>query len=239
MFKPYRNKGVLERLYLDEGLTCEEIGDRYGVPSDTIDYWIKKRHLKDRAELPNTSYKDKETLERLYVDEGLTQEEIADKLGNAPGTIWRWIRKHNIERPQRPATCYTIEGYPMWECGNEQLRVHQLLAIAEGYDPHEVFSDNHVIHHKNGIKWANWGDNIELITQSKHGLHHQGIVDGKWHDKQTLWELYVEESMSMSEIAEKLECGVSTIGKYLRKFDIPIKNNQGEYEQYVHPLRKW
>jgi predicted DNA-binding protein YlxM (UPF0122 family) len=45
------------------------------------------------------SYRDKDELRRLYVDEGLDQPEISDIYDVSQATISRWIRKHNITRP--------------------------------------------------------------------------------------------------------------------------------------------
>ena len=45
------------------------------------------------------SYRDKETLEELYVEKGLDQSEISDMFDVSQTTISRWIRKHNIKLP--------------------------------------------------------------------------------------------------------------------------------------------
>jgi len=57
------------------------------------------------------------------------------------------------------------------QCGvvGKGVLVHRLLAVAEyGY---ENVCDN-VIHHKNGIRWDNRPDNIEVMTRSEHSKLH-------------------------------------------------------------------
>jgi len=53
--------------------------------------------------------------------------------------------------------------------------LHQLLAIAEGADPHKVFSDGaYHCHHKNGLRWDNRPCNVELKKAEQHiGDHTQ------------------------------------------------------------------
>lgn len=43
------------------------------------------------------AYQDKETLERLYHDEGLTAQEIANRLDTSQATISRWMDRNGIE----------------------------------------------------------------------------------------------------------------------------------------------
>jgi hypothetical protein len=50
-----------------------------------------------------------------------------------------------------------------------QVAVHQLLAIAMGEDPHDVFSNSeYQVHHKNNVPWDNRPSNIELLTAGEH-----------------------------------------------------------------------
>lgn len=52
--------------------------------------------------------------------------------------------------------------------------VHQLVAIAEGADPAEVFSDGEFsVHHRNGCRFDNRAANLETLRHSEHfGEHH-------------------------------------------------------------------
>lgn len=238
MSEPYHDPEILERLFVDDGLTCEEIGKKLGTHHSTIHQWIQKYDIK-RPKL----YQDPDNLEQLYIQEELSQREIAEKYGVAQITISRWLEKHEIERPE--AASYSHHnGYPKWRSQKDVLRVHQLLAIAEGYDPHDVFSDDTVTHHENGIKWANWPENIELMNQGEHVSHHleerYRNTDKPWEDRQKLWELYVEREKSAKEIGNILGCSQQTVFNHLRKFDIPVRKvGFGGYDHEPHPMRKW
>jgi hypothetical protein len=121
-------------------------------------------------------------MKRLYVDEELSGEEIADELGCAPSTVYYWLEKHDIERRgavDRRVPYVRLEmnnfGHMVWQqskSANFKSRafpVHRLLAIAEhGTD---AVAGNHV-HHKNGIPWDNRPENIAVLTPSEHQSIH-------------------------------------------------------------------
>jgi hypothetical protein len=69
------------------------------------------------------SYRDKETLKTLYVEQRLDQSEIADQFNVSQGTISRWINRHNINRPLDDADylkeMYHEEGMPLSEIADE------------------------------------------------------------------------------------------------------------------------
>jgi len=123
-------------------------------------------------------------------------------------------------------------GYVRVSDGRDVARVHQLLAIADGFDPEDVFSDNTVIHHKNEIKWDNRVENIEMMTNSEHTKYHAVNRDyenyydhttHEWWDEDTLSELYHDEQMTQSEIADELNVSQSTIRDRFNEFDISTR----------------
>ena len=143
-------------------------------------------------------YRDKNTLEELYCEERKSLKEIGERFGVSKSTIHRWMDNHGIERrtdkdagSEKRRVGYAryfidSEGYPAWQAwngkkgGHDLLRVHQLLAIAEGADPHRIFNGvgNTVVHHDNGCKIDNRPKNIEVTSAADHGRHH--IQERSW-----------------------------------------------------------
>lgn len=139
-------------------------------------------------------WRDEETLRRMYWEEGMSSQDIGDELGCSYGAVLRWMDKHDIPRRDRleashlagcleaaqearrvPWVPYTISsGYEIWrdsKTGND-VSVHQLLAIANGADPHEVFREGTVAHHRSGHRRDNRPENIEVMERGEHTKAH-------------------------------------------------------------------
>jgi hypothetical protein len=144
-------------------------------------------------------YDNEERLNRLYWQAGLTQGQIADLHGVSKKDVRESMYKHDIEtrhgpQKQRYARYSTYNGYERWEEGNKTVYVHQLLTIADGADPHKVFSNGeYVIHHKNGVRWDNRPENVEVVTCQEHGRIHAERGDTGCSDSQYK---YTEEELS-------------------------------------------
>jgi DNA-binding transcriptional regulator YiaG len=52
----YRNKSVLKRLYVVEGLTQTEIAKRFGISQDTVSYWLNKHDIHTREAPPQVRF---------------------------------------------------------------------------------------------------------------------------------------------------------------------------------------
>jgi len=128
----------------------------------------------------DTPWRDAATLEQLYWDEGLSLDDIADRLGCSDVTVLNWMEKHDIERRTekrnrlpRPLTVTspgsTNQGYEFVWHDDHCVRHHRLLAVAE----HGVEAvRGHEIHHRNGIPWDNRPSNLAVVGSSEHGCIH-------------------------------------------------------------------
>jgi len=153
------------------------------------DYTSDDNQYSDRA------YRDAETLRRLYHGEGMTLKEVGEHLGVVGSTIRKWMEKHGIERrtgrekPYRVTLRTRKDGYVQWfndyDGKQSTCLVHQLVAIANGADPHDVFSGgDYNIHHKNGIAWDNRPSNLDFVTSSEHQII-ESVCGDEGQDYQT------------------------------------------------------
>lgn len=187
---------------------------------------------------------DPEWLYEQYVEMEKSTNQIANEVGENQGTIWYHLDKHGINTRDRmeevkkscrvPYANYhmTHDGHMRWkttvsENKEKAIGVHRLLAIAEyGFDA--VCGKE--VHHKNRIPWDNRPENLEPLTQGDHKRAHSDQFDrwknrdNPYRDEERLRELYIEKQMNQNEIAEEFGVAGSTIGNWLRKFDIPVRS---------------
>jgi transcriptional regulator with XRE-family HTH domain len=121
-------------------------------------------------------YKDEDWLYEEYVEKGRSQSEIAEDCGCTQKTISNWLAEFNIPTRKmrndltRPAR-FEVDnkGYEQLCSVRKKVGVHRLIAVAEyGFDAVAGME----VHHKNGIPWANWSDNLEVMTKSEHAAYH-------------------------------------------------------------------
>lgn len=130
-------------------------------------------------------YKNRQTLEELYVERGLTSREIATKFDISKSTVLDWLNRHDI--PTRPSTHDKPPNFRTNPLGYEEVRsgcdgqrdsvlIHRLVAVAEfGVDAVAGVD----VHHVNDIQWDNRPDNLSLMSRSEHVSHHheEGLYD--------------------------------------------------------------
>jgi hypothetical protein len=79
---------------------------------------------------------------------------------------------------RRPVPFRVEQGYERWyhnvDGDTVTVGVHQLFAIAEGFDPHDVFADGMNVHHGPEIEHprATIPGNVQLMNDSEHTIHH-------------------------------------------------------------------
>lgn len=125
-------------------------------------------------------HRDEEWLREQYVENGLTQQEMADEVGCGQHTISRWLRRHGIDTRhksdyQHHATIrMNDKGYYIARCqagdSDDRFYLHRLTAVAEyGFD--EVVGND--VHHVNGCTWDNRPENLTPVDSGDHAKLHR------------------------------------------------------------------
>jgi hypothetical protein len=123
------------------------------------------------------------------------------------------------------------DGYEFWEHRfegtNHRVYVHQLLAIAEGTPPEDLFTETNEVHHKNAVPWDNRPGNIEVKPRSEHTRDHH-TPDAPWTDEETFRREY--ERHPPRVLAEKWGCSKRTVTNWRQKHGISPGHKTGRPE---------
>lgn len=129
-----------------------------------------------------TPWRDESLLHKLYWEQHQSTNEIADELGCHQRTVWKWMDRFDIPRRSayeattnrrlHPAV-FTDRGYVICASNHrgttDSVGIHRLVMVAEqGFD---AVAGKHV-HHRNGIRFDNRPENLELFSRSEHAQHH-------------------------------------------------------------------
>lgn len=89
-------KHLLER-HLSEGLSLKRIGDLVGKDASTVGYWVAKHGLEANG---HRKYAPKGGIERTaleaLVEDGVSQNEMARRLGRSLSTVRHWMAKYGL-----------------------------------------------------------------------------------------------------------------------------------------------
>lgn len=145
-----------------------------------------ERFIEGKREDLENPHRDADVLIHHYWDEGQTADDVADELGVSQGTISNWLEKTGLgarprSRVERADFRHDSDGYEVWRVcdpeGETFVGVHQLLAVADGADPAEVWAEDTHVHHCTGLQWLNLPDMVEVVGPDEHVRTH---VAGEW-----------------------------------------------------------
>lgn len=123
----------LDHLYYGQGLTTKDIGNLFGVSDELIRYHMARLGIARRGRPWSSkhirSQLDCNTLERLYVLEGLSMAEIGRRFGVGETTVPTYLKKCGILR--RNLSAATIR-YPRRNFSGDLIEKAYLIGFRQG-----------------------------------------------------------------------------------------------------------
>ena len=83
------------------------------------------------AGVTESPWRDRERLQRLYINEGLTVAEIGDRLGCADTTVCDWLDRHDIDTRDPDPPTMEGEDHPRAVTRDELTEEYQNLAVSK------------------------------------------------------------------------------------------------------------
>jgi len=117
------SKDELYQMYVTEGMTMEQIAEVCDARRWTVSKWLKYHGIQTRCiETIQARMPKKDELERKYINEGMTQREIAKYYGVSHGAIFELIHEHD----DIPLKSRSGETHYNWKGGitSEKVKKH-------------------------------------------------------------------------------------------------------------------
>ena len=93
----------IKKLYIKEGLSIYQIGEKLGASDRTISNRLKKQGIKLRSKGRSCNDLDDEEIKKMYIEEGLSTVQIGEKFGVSSPTISKRLKKQGIKLSKSPS----------------------------------------------------------------------------------------------------------------------------------------
>ena len=211
---PHRDPNRLKKLYHGEQLTHGEIASRLGVSRQTVHNWMQELGIETRgrgAKKPGASYKNEEELRRLYWEEEMSMAEIGEHFGISHVTVKYWMVKHGIDR-REPTDPPHPNDHEVSEKRYEDRELMRRLYIDEQLSQEDIARRLDCC--TNTVR--RWLRRHDIPVRPKGTRN----TDAPWKDEEVLEEMYLEQEMPITQIANAFDVEPNTIVYWLDKLSV-------------------
>lgn len=149
--------------------------------------------MTEREGYEDQLWRDEKLLRHLYVKKGLSTATIGEKLGCDRKTVNNWLNEYGITKPWK-------DPETLQELRSQGLTLNEIAT--------ELKASQATI--------SKWMNRFDLDTSYLYEKQ-------PWHDEQTLRELYINQELSIADVADELNCSSSAVTEWLDRHDIPTR----------------
>ena len=206
-----KDRDWLYKNYIIKGLTREQCAKEGNTTLANIKWYLKKWNIQK----PKLTINKDDLIN--YVNNGLTLKEISEIYDCHKGTINRYFKKYNIKNTN-------YEVYEQYDDTNDQeiIKLYNegksTVEIAKIFNCSATSIRSHLKH--NGIKRRSFAECM--------WNYHKKEIPGDFNDYKKLYNLYIEQSISKTELARRYNCTIAVINRVLSELkiiDIPYTSD--------------
>jgi len=201
---PLLDPGLLREMYVDGNISGVSIAKEFGVRPSLV-YISLREHGISRPS--RRKQFDRELIEELYLRQGLVVREVADKLGVSRRSVQAELDRHNITFRNKPGKRIVP---PDRETLIRYYTVERLTLVEIG----------RIV-----------GSCAEIVRRllNEYGIERRSPVNGFSDEivgRERLFQLYVTDKMSVSQIAQKFGISDASVYKYLKRHGIKLRSSK-------------
>jgi transposase len=193
---PWRDEELLRQKYVDENLSTRDLRDLWGCSRSTITNWLDRFGVETPSNPENPPWQEKETLEKLYIEQQLTCEEIGERLGCSGRTVDEWRRRYAIKQ------LHKREEWLDNQYNSKGLYISEISKKCRA-------------NRKTVAKWLD-----EMGVRAEEDRPACYADEKPWHDPERLEELYHGRELSAARVADVMGCSPQTVRHWLIEFGI-------------------
>ncbi len=231
------SKETLERLYVTERKTTSYLAKQFQVSHTTISGWLSKNNITIRnpteAHLRKGLKKpSKSELRRLYIEEHLSTNKIADQVGVSSFSVCKWLREYHIPI-RKPSESVLPKDFK-----KPKKEVMERLYIEErksGIQIAKIF----------GVSQPTIYDLLDKYHIPRREGIHTILPEIVVPTREQLQKWYSKEERSLGSISEEVGVSRTTVRSWLKNKGIPLREKfkgmlqKGFTKPAVEKLRRW
>jgi len=183
--------------------TSKECANVLGVTRGAVDNWMRKHDIRETE-----PYKDADVLEELYTEQGMSQEQIAEKYGLTQDTIAYWLEEFDLSKYECPKCERVLPSKP-------GMKMHHKFKHGESIAGYTLNCDycgedfEREESHKGGKVFCSQDCKYNWMSETMCGENHHSWKGGLKRDYGVGWNEEKKEEVRKRDGCKCRDCGIT------------------------------